>query len=159
MHDVTRRDGKRKTAFDQPKRILCRNQRCRSELPVPTDNKHHAFCSKYCFEQFYRWRCKVCEKKPIPKGRRRKSPDHCHDPQCRKDFRRYPEAFSYPYSQTVKQDQRSAHFTGAFFGLRRMAGWHWDETIAEHESRLFAAPRAIGKSDTRSRSRCRRLRR
>ena len=75
---VRDRDGERKTAFDQPKRIRCRNQRCRSKLPVPTDNHHHAFCSKYCFEQFYQWRCKVCED-PILKGKRRKSPDHCRN--------------------------------------------------------------------------------
>jgi hypothetical protein len=142
MHDVTRWDGDRKTTFDQPKRIRCRNQRCHTKLPVPTDNHHHAFCSKYCFEQFYQWRCKVCEDR-ILKGKRRKSPDHCHSVRCRKDFRRHPEAFSYPYSQTVKQDQRSAHFTGAFLGLRPMAGWHWDETIVEHEHWLYAHGRVV----------------
>ena len=142
MHDVTRRDGERKNTFDQPKRIRCRNQRCRSKLTVPTDNDHYAFCSKYCFEQFYRWRCKVCEN-PILKGKRRKPPDHCRDPRCRRDFRRYPEAFGYPYGQTVNQDQRSAHFTGTFFGMRGMAGRHWDETIVEHEHWLYAHGRVV----------------
>ena len=94
-------------------RVRCRNQRCRCKLPIPTENDHKAFCTPYCYNQFYQWRCKVCEK-PILKGRRRKQPDHCHSVGCRKNFRTYPEAFGYPYSQTVKQDQRSAHFTEAF---------------------------------------------
>ena len=129
-------------ARNNGERFLCRNQRCRSKLPIPTENDHKAFCSQYCYEQFYQWRCKVCEE-PILKGRRRKSPDHCHAERCRKDFRRYPEAFSYPYSQTVKQDQKSAHFTEAFFGIRRVPGWHWDATICEDEHWLYAHGRVV----------------
>jgi hypothetical protein len=93
-------------------RQRCRNQKCRSKLAIPTDNDHHAFCSKYCFDQFYAWRCKVCEN-PILKGSRRKRPDHCHDHRCRKEFRTYPDAFSYPHSQIFNYGSRSAHFTGA----------------------------------------------
>src|SRR5262245_22977201 len=113
---------------DRQLRHFCRNKNCRSKLAVPTDNHHKAFCTKYCFEQFYSWRCKVCEK-PILKGKRRKLPDHCHDHRCRKDFRRYPEAFGYPCSRTVNYGSRSAHFTGvksalagSFAGYRIIAG-------------------------------------
>jgi hypothetical protein len=52
-------------------RVRCRNQRCRSKLPVPTDNEHKAFCTPYCYSQFYNRRCKVCEH-PIQRGRRRR---------------------------------------------------------------------------------------
>jgi hypothetical protein len=106
----------------QQVRSRCRNQRCRTKLEVPTDNHHKAFCTAYCFDQFYNWKCRVCEK-PILKGRRRKQPDHCHDHKCRKDFRRFPESFTYPKSTpcpapeghdgpTVDYGSRSAHFTG-----------------------------------------------
>lgn len=109
-------------------RQRCRNQRCRSKLPVPTDNHRKAFCSRYCYDQFYNWRCRVCET-PIQKGRRRRQPDTCIDHHCRKEFRHYPDAFSYPSSQTFNYDERSAHFTGpksaieaTFRGYRIIAG-------------------------------------
>jgi hypothetical protein len=99
----------------QPQRVRCRNTRCRSKLPVPTDNDHKAFCTPYCYNQFYNWRCKVCEKS-ILKGKRRKQPDHCHSAECRSDFRRFPDIFTYPKSTpgspTVNYGSRSAHKTG-----------------------------------------------
>jgi hypothetical protein len=99
-------------------RHRCRNQRCKTKLEVPTDNHHRAFCTSYCYNQFYTWRCKVCEK-PILKGRRRKQPDHCHDHQCRREFRRYTHKFSYlaPTSQSVDYGSGSAHFTGLKTGI------------------------------------------
>ena len=115
-------------AKDNLARVRCRNQRCRSKLPIPTDNDHKAFCSRYCYEQFYHWRCKVCEN-PILKSRRRKQPNHCHDHRCRRDFRRYPEAFGYHPSQTINYGSRSAHFPGlksaiarSFAGYQIIAG-------------------------------------
>lgn len=133
-------------------RVRCRNAKCRSKLPIPTSNDHKAFCTPYCYDQFYHWRCKVCEE-TILKGRRRKQPDHCRAKQCRKEFRRYPEAFSYPYSPTCNYDPRSAHFTGvksaidtgvpALFGSTPMRSWHWDDTIVEHEHWLYAYGRVV----------------
>ena len=123
-------------------RVRCRNQRCRCKLPIPTENDHKAFCSPYCYDQFYQWRCKVCQE-PILKGRRRKSPDHCHAERCRKDFRRYHEAFSYPHSPTCNYDPKSAHFTEAFFAIRRVPGWHWDATICVDEHWLYAHGRVV----------------
>jgi hypothetical protein len=123
----------------QQLRSRCRNQRCRTKLEAPTDNHHKAFCTPYCFDQFYHWKCKVCEK-PIQRGRRGKQPDHCHDHRCRRDFRRFPESFTYPNSVTrnaaeghggltVNYGSRSAHFTGlksalaaSFRGYRIIAG-------------------------------------
>jgi hypothetical protein len=122
-------------------RVRCRNLRCQLGLPIPTENDHKAFCTPYCYDQFYKWRCKVCED-PILKGKRRKSPDHCHKKRCRKDFRRYQEAFSYP-RPTCNYDPKSAHFTGAFLGIRRAPGWHWDDTICVDEHWLYAHGRVV----------------
>jgi hypothetical protein len=99
------------TATASSERVRCRNQRCRSKLPIPTDNQHKAFCTPFCYGQFYRWKCKVCEN-PIQKGRRRKVPDHCHDRRCRRHFRRYSETYRYPTSPVVNLGSRSADFTG-----------------------------------------------
>ena len=41
-------------------RKRCRNLRCRSKLPAPTDNDRAAFCCRGCFDQFHRSRCVVC---------------------------------------------------------------------------------------------------
>jgi len=102
----------------QSERVRCRNQRCRSKLATPTSNDHKAFCTPYCYQQFYNWRCKVCER-PILKGKRRKYPNHCHSAECRRDFRRFSDTFSYPKSpamnggsQAPNYDLRSAHKTG-----------------------------------------------
>jgi hypothetical protein len=96
-------------------RVRCRNLRCRSKLPIPTDNEHKAFCSPYCRNQFYFWKCAVCEE-PIQKGRRRKQPDHCHRRDCRLNFRRFPETYLFaettPDSPTCNYGSGSAHFTG-----------------------------------------------
>jgi hypothetical protein len=103
-------------------RVRCRNQRCRCKLTVPTENEHKAFCTPYCYNQFYSWKCKVCEE-PILKGKRLKPPDHCQKRQCRTDFRLYPETFTYPNraiplgdSPTFNSGSRSAHFTGVKYG-------------------------------------------
>jgi hypothetical protein len=123
-------------------RHRCRNQNCRTKLKSPVDNHHKAFCTPFCYTQFYSWKCKVCEK-PILKGKRRKQPDHCHARDCRKAFRTYPEAFGYPYSPTVNYDFRSAHFAGVKIGLRDLPDWHWDDTKAEGEHWLYAHGRVV----------------
>jgi hypothetical protein len=106
-------------------RHYCRNSHCRSKLKGSVDNPHKAFCTPFCYNQFFSWKCRVCEK-PILKGRRRKQPDHCHAIDCRKAFRTYPEAFGYPSapnSQNANYGERSAHFTGvkkAGLGLKQV---------------------------------------
>ena len=79
-------------------RVRCRNQRCRSKLPIPTDNDHKAFCSRFCYDQFYHLKCVVCEK-PVAKRPRGKTPKWCIRRQCRLDYNRYREAFEFkPHS-------------------------------------------------------------
>jgi hypothetical protein len=159
MDEIYARDSKRNSqpqnsggaAPNNGERIRCRNQRCRCKLAHPTDNHHKAFCSRYCFEQFYYWRCRVCEE-PIKKGRRRKQPHHCHDHRCRKEFRRYPEAYSYTH-RDCNYGSENAHFTGVksaindgspvHFDSRPMPGWHWDDTKVEGEHWLYAHSRVV----------------
>jgi hypothetical protein len=96
-------------------RVRCRNVKCRSKLPIPTSNDHKAFCTPYCRNQFYFWKCVVCER-PIQRGKRRKQPDHCHRRDCRLSLRRFPETYLFGKttedSPTHDYGSRSAHFTG-----------------------------------------------
>jgi hypothetical protein len=86
-------------------RVRCRNQRCRSKLPIPTDNEHKAFCTPYCYNQFYHWR-----------SSRQKMPKHCHARDCRLAFKRFPESYLFPKEASLPAEcdlgPRSAHFTG-----------------------------------------------
>ena len=43
-------------------RHRCRNRQCRSRLKEATDNPRRAFCTRFCFDSFYRKRCRVCER-------------------------------------------------------------------------------------------------
>jgi hypothetical protein len=70
-------------------RVRCRNQRCRSKLPFPTDNEHKAFCTPDCYRRFYRRKCLVCEK-PLPDGHRRQL---CSGRQCRLDYRNFRPSY------------------------------------------------------------------
>jgi hypothetical protein len=58
---------------DKP-RHYCRNLHCRSKLKAPVENERDAFCTRGCFEIFYRTRCRVCERRldadPMTGGKR-----------------------------------------------------------------------------------------
>jgi hypothetical protein len=103
-------------------RHYCRNQKCRTKLSAPIDNHHKAFCTPSCFNQFYRWRCKVCEKDLPKEGRPRNC---CRSAKCRSEFRRYRDAFTYSKSLEPIQgsaprtlDLRSARNTVTKMALR-----------------------------------------
>ena len=70
-------------------RVRCRNQRCRSKLSTPTSNDHKAFCSPYCYNQFFHWKCAVCEKSIFSGARRRKQPKCCRSPKCNKTYKNF----------------------------------------------------------------------
>jgi hypothetical protein len=66
-------------------RHRCRNPRCRSNLKVPVDSQREAFCTKGCFNSFYRRRCIVCERE----FERKSEPQRCCERRkCRAEFRR-----------------------------------------------------------------------
>jgi hypothetical protein len=66
-------------------RHYCR--KCRVKLPEPVENEHHAFCTKACYDQFYRKRCLACEK-PLRTARR----SFCPKPaKCANLVRTWPQ--------------------------------------------------------------------
>jgi hypothetical protein len=48
-------------------RVRCRNQRCRSKLPVPTDNEHKAFCTPLLLQPVLQLEVQGL-RKPDPEG-------------------------------------------------------------------------------------------
>jgi hypothetical protein len=92
-------------------RHRCRNPRCRMKLPAPVENEHHAFCTRGCFDQFYRARCLVCES-PLRNDRR----TYCPKPnRCGAEARKWPRKYLYP--QNRKLASKSAHSAGLKTGL------------------------------------------
>jgi len=102
-------------------RHYCRNPRCRSKLPAPVENHHHAFCSRGCYSSFFLRRCRVCERpldadpmtgaKRIADGRRKAC-----GRKCASVARSNPR--TYRGLPPRKSDARSAHFTGLKSGLK-----------------------------------------
>src|SRR5215831_5079649 len=75
-------------------RHYCRNPRCRSKLPAPVENEHRAFCTRGCFESFYRSRCLVCEE---PMRRKVESQRfRSGHAKCRAEHRRFPHVYDWP---------------------------------------------------------------
>src|SRR5262249_21200929 len=127
-------------------RHFCRNQGCRTKLTVPTDNHRKAFCCPSCHEQFYRWRCKVCERE-IPKGKHSKPRNCCRSKECQKHFRLYRHAYTMPRRQPVqncRSESESACHTAtktALEGAISKAEWLARDLadaryVAEDEERL-----------------------
>ena len=95
-------------------RVRCRNSNCRTKLSTPTSNDHKAFCTPYCYTQFYKRKCRVCEKL-LPEGRQL-----CSARKCRSDYRNFrpsyvlettpDKVFDHP-PPGCKTDARSARIT------------------------------------------------
>ena len=146
MNEIYARDSKRNSqpqnsggpARNNGERVRCRNLRCRSKLVSATDNHHKAFCSQYCYDQFYRWKCVVCEKELPRKGRRRKL---CRGHKCRLDYRNFRPTFllsdssGLPRGPKCKSDSKSPCKTGTFFRIGAGREWRWEALANEH--RLF----------------------
>jgi hypothetical protein len=91
-------------------RIYCR--KCRSRLKAPVENEHHAFCTKFCFETFYRNRCRVCENDlRKTEGRGYASRLYCRPPyRCKAEAARWPEKYEYGLPPTTSPTNvRNAH--------------------------------------------------
>jgi hypothetical protein len=101
------------SAATEALRHRCR--KCRGKLKAPTDNEHRAFCTRFCFDAFYRKRCRVCEEPMLRKneGQRIKS-GHNH---CKADLRKWPQKYAFragdvPPDGFRKPKSRNAHSTG-----------------------------------------------
>jgi hypothetical protein len=96
---LARDAGKRN--FDMQEIALrhhCRNRRCRSKLPTPTDIPQRAFCTRFCFDSFYRSRCVVCERDittdPLTGQRRRLSTQRRYcGRKCAAQARQWPHRY------------------------------------------------------------------
>src|SRR5215472_13665457 len=72
-------------------RKRCRNPHCRQKLKYPTDNDHHAFCLRGCFNSFYLNRCRVCEK---PLRDKRGGRLYCRPPnKCGQEAAKWPQKY------------------------------------------------------------------
>jgi hypothetical protein len=108
----------------------CRSEKCRSKLPEPVQNEHHAFCTKACYDQFYRKRCLACEK-PLRTARR----SFCPKPaKCANLVRTWPQKYRWP--GYCRGPLRSAHFTGLKFGISGhppsahcLREWWWGDPV------------------------------
>jgi hypothetical protein len=97
-------------------RHFCRNLRCRTKLKVPVDNPRKAFCTQYCYDQFFARKCRVCEK-PLSEGHRRQL---CASPECARDWRNFRPTYTFglPPGLNCKVDAKSAHFAGLKSALK-----------------------------------------
>ena len=121
-------------------RKRCRNPRCRSKLPTPVENEHHAFCTRGCYESFYRTRCRVCETDLRKTGKRGdENRRYCRPPnRCASEARKWPEKYGFgarpllPYIDStglkigIKAD-RPRH--------RTLRSWSWHSDDLEYELR------------------------
>ena len=81
-------------------RQRCRNQHCRSKLPAPVENHHHAFCTRGCFESFYRNRCLVCEDS-MRRKRESQKLGSGHK-LCEREYRKFPRVYDFPAHKVPK---------------------------------------------------------
>lgn len=122
-------------------RSRCRNLRCRTKLPVPTDNHHKAFCTPYCHTQFYQRRCLVCEK-PLPDGHRRQL---CSARKCRLDYRNFRQAYvledtsQASVAENCQSDAKSPCGTGTKTGIKGPASYTIIAGPPLSDSALWAA--------------------
>jgi hypothetical protein len=127
-------------------RHYCRNPRCRSKLPAPVENDHHAFCCRGCHSSFYWSRCLVCEE-PIRRKSERQRFGSGHK-ICEQEYRRFPRVYDLPTREPIANTvqratgSRSAHSTGLKIGLegerprhRALRHWSWHSDGHEHELR------------------------
>jgi hypothetical protein len=130
--------------MDEPKlRHYCLNPHCRSKLPAPVESTHRAFCTRTCYESFYRKRCVVCEREaPEDKPKKRPQDKLCGRRICRNEYRRTPDAFAHPWgekadtSSTVIQPTGNADKTASKTALdlpRSLRHWRWQRMPGEDE--------------------------
>jgi hypothetical protein len=98
-------------ASEQVGRHRCRQ--CRGKLSTPTEIPQRAFCTRFCFDSFYRHRCRVCEE---PIRRRAEHQKVCIRRNCKNELRRYPHLYQLRFgtqgSRNVATPLKSADKTG-----------------------------------------------
>jgi hypothetical protein len=97
-------------------RVRCRNSKCRSKLSTPTSNDHKAFCTPYCYTQFYKRKCLVCEK-PLSEGHRRQL---CLSKECARNWRKFRPSYvlGLPLEPNRQGDSKSPCAAGGKEALK-----------------------------------------
>jgi hypothetical protein len=98
-----------------------RCRQCRGKLPAPTESEHRGFCTRFCYDRFYRSRCRVCERDLRKTGKRGDAHRlYCRPPsRCSAEARKWPEKYDFwpqpiPLPVSRKTNLRSADETGTF---------------------------------------------
>ena len=86
-------------------RQMCRNPDCGTKLKTPVENKHHAFCTLGCYQQFFRHRCAVCERE-MERSVTAWNKRNCGRRECRNLLRISGDAYRPP-SRSVKYVERT----------------------------------------------------
>ena len=122
MHQILQRPPRRNSSSHQVTGRQCCRQ-CRSKLPAPTDIPQYAFCTPFCWQQFYRGRCLVCEEPILRRAEHQKT---CIRRECKNELRRYPHLYrlrkGIQGSQNVVTPLRSADKTGTKSALASNRG-------------------------------------
>ena len=123
-------------------RKRCRNPRCRSKLPTPVESPHRAFCTRGCYESFYRTRCRVCERDLRKTGKRGdENRRYCRPPnRCAREAQKWPEKYGFgarPLLPPVQRTNNDSYIdsTGTFSRIKSFRGWRWVTGDLEHELR------------------------
>ncbi len=103
-------------------RKRCRNLRCRSKLPAPTDNDRAAFCCRGCFDQFHRTKCVVCGGAIQRKTEAQRT---CWVPRCRAELRKRRETYLpfEPPKSAPGHSPTGASFTASEVPAKRASFW------------------------------------
>ena len=118
-------------------RSMCRNPRCRSELPAPVSNPREAFCARGCHTSFYRKRCLVCEG---PMERKTENQKICGKRKCRSAFRARSDFGRYLPPSSDKHPLRNPIKSGIKMPVAGDRGVDW--AIAVNSARI-RAPRCV----------------
>src|SRR5262245_8259273 len=116
----------------------CRNKRCRSKLPAPVENEHHAFCTRGCHSSYYLGRCLVCEDRMIRKrSNQRIKSGHG---KCSAEYQRFPHVYDFRGAAPAISNESLAEAHS--MGLparpprhRALRHWLWHSDEIEHELR------------------------
>ena len=123
-------------------RKRCRNPRCRSKLPTPVESPHRAFCTRGCYESFYRTRCRVCETDLRKTGKRGdENRRYCRPPnRCASEARKWPEKYGFgarPLLPPVQRKNNDSYIdsTGLKIGIAGspptahcLRDWWWGDS-------------------------------
>jgi hypothetical protein len=148
-----------KTMTNSSARHFCRNPRCRSKLPAPVENHHHAFCCRGCHAQFYRARCLVCERDididPMTGAKRglRQSHRKFCGRKCSGESARFPHTYAWKVPAAVKTEARSSNADKTASKSRVESnqpvvtlprGWWWGDPAEINTSKIDSPINVIG---------------